>query len=105
MSPEGLAWVVVVARLSFAVTARADVKNAFGIVVRCQVLRRIGTPCAEFHSHLPPPEAKKRPSCSLELQFAGAPDAEFRALGLLWLRSIGLIADICHLPSAIPDWQ
>src|SRR5216684_4999594 len=39
----------------FAVALRAHVKRGFGIVVAGQVSRRIGTPRAEFDSHVPPP--------------------------------------------------
>jgi hypothetical protein len=69
----------------------------------CEVLRRIGTPRAEFHSHLPPPGANRQTSASSQVQFAGAISAEFRPLGVPWLRSIVLIVDICHLLSELPD--
>jgi hypothetical protein len=46
----------------FAVALRARVERGFGIVVACQVSRRIGTPLAEFDSHVPPPKAKQQAS-------------------------------------------
>jgi hypothetical protein len=37
----------------FAIALRAHMKCGFGIVVACQVSRRIGAPRAEFDSHVP----------------------------------------------------
>jgi hypothetical protein len=60
--PAGLAWVVVGEHRLLAVALRTHVKCGFRIVVACQVLRRIGTPRAGFHSHVPSPKAKQRTS-------------------------------------------
>jgi len=40
-----------------AVALRAHMKCGFGIVVACQVSRRIGAPRAEFGSYVQPPKA------------------------------------------------
>jgi hypothetical protein len=60
LPPVELAWVVVGARLSFAVALCAYVNNRFGVVMACQVSRRIGTCRAELDPHLPPQRAKQR---------------------------------------------
>ena len=46
-----------VAHPLFAVALRAGVQCSFGIVVVCQVVRRIGAPAAELDSHVPAPKA------------------------------------------------
>ena len=52
--------VMVGARLLLAVALRAHVKRALGIVVACQVSRRIGPPCAELDPHVRAPKAKQQ---------------------------------------------
>jgi hypothetical protein len=90
-----LAWIVLGARLVFAVALRAHVKEAFGIVVACQVAWRIGTPCAELDPHVRPPEAGQQTSTSSQVRLAGGAHM-CRALGSSRLFAVSLagIVDI-----------
>jgi hypothetical protein len=92
----GPAWVVIGAGLLLAVALSAHVKRAFGIVVACQISRRIRAPFAELDPHVPPPVLKQQTSSPSRVRFAGAAHAWLRPSGLLRLRSIFLtgITDI-----------
>ena len=100
MPPVVSARVAVGARL-LAVTLRADVKNPFGVVMVCQVSRRIRTSWAELDSHVLPPMAKQQSSSSTRRPFAGGADTRSRPVVLLRLRSISLTEIVVMLSPAI----
>jgi hypothetical protein len=94
---------VIGAGFVLAVALGAHVKRAFGIVVTCQISRRIGTLCAELDPHVRPLEAEQWTSW----WFAGGAQTSSRPLGSLRLRSLSLagIVDILSPAIGSSDWQ
>ena len=85
----GLAWIVPGARLLLPFAFRADLQHAFGVVVTCEVSRRVRTMFAEPDPHLPPPDVKLQTFLLSAARASATVRSGFRASGLPQLRGIG----------------
>ena len=85
----------------------ADVQHACGVVVTCEVSRRVRTMFAEPDPHLPPPDVKLQTFLLSAVRASARVRSGFRASGLPQLRgnSLAGTGDIVSPAIGLSDWQ